>query len=169
MSRSTLLALLVTLALVIAAVMLWRGAPVVPPPVPEVKSTAKEGGLPRIALGKLGTGEAEEILWTLPTRIDYPLQDKYREQVWSDVPHELIAAYDGLEASNTEGSRRLFIAVVSPELSDAHISQLVRDLRARHQDAEVLRIRIFDSQAAATHPSLILFALRIAMMWPDVI
>ena len=155
MSRNTLLALLVPLALVIAAVMLWRGAPVVPPPAPEAESTAKdkESELPRIALGKLGTGESKEILATLPTRIDYPLQDKYREQVWSDVPHELIAAYDGLEASNTEGSRRLFIAVVSPELSDAHIAQLVRDLRARHQDAEVLRVRIFDSQAAATHPS----------------
>ena len=155
MSRNTLLALLVSLALAIAGIMLWRGdgAPVVPPPAPEAKSTAKESGLPRISLGKLGTSESEEILATLPTRIDYPLQDKYREQVWSDIPHELIAAYDGLEASNTEGSRRLFIAVVSPELPDAHIAQLVRDLRARHRDAEVLRVRIFDSQAAATHPS----------------
>ena len=43
--------------------------------------------------------------------------------------------------------------MVEPGLSDARVGQLVRDLRARHREAEALRIRIFDSREAATRPS----------------
>ena len=101
----------------------------------------------------LGTGESEEVLSRLPTRIDYPLQEKYRDQVWSDVPHELLAAHDGSQEHEGEGARRRFVAVVEPGLSDTQLERLVRDVRARHRDAEVLRIRVFDSRDAATKPS----------------
>lgn len=112
--------------------------------------------VPRAALADrrdLGTGESEETLASLPTRIDYPLQDKYRNQVWSDVPYELLAAQDDREGEQAEGARRLFVAVVDPKLSDGQIERLVRDFRARHREAEVLRIRIFDSREAASRPS----------------
>lgn len=110
-------------------------APGVPDPL------EPEASLPRVLLG----GQ--------PTRLDYPLQEKFQGQVWSDVPYELIAAHDGKPEEAGEGSRRLFIALVAPDLSDALLERLVGDLRERHRDARFLRIRIFDSREAAMRPS----------------
>jgi hypothetical protein len=89
----------------------------------------------------------------MPTSIDYPLQEKYAGARWSDVPHRLLAAHDEAGETGAEGARRLFIAVVEPGLPDAELARLVRDLRARHRDAEMLRIRVFDSAIAAKTPS----------------
>lgn len=125
-------------------------------PEPEVEPAPELPVIPRVALADrrdLGTGESQETLASLPTRIDYPLLDKYRNQVWSDVPYELVAAHDELVGEEAEGARRLFVAVVDPKLSDGQIERLVRDFRARHREAKMLRIRIFDSREAASRPS----------------
>lgn len=177
MTRSRLLVLSAAIALAIAAALHFRSAsapetpPAAPPaeigradpdsrpPEPPPAPDAAEQALPVIPPSELadrrdlGTGESDGVLATLPTRIQYPLQEKYRDQVWSDVPHELVAAHDGLEEQEGEGARRLFIALVEPGLSDEQIERLVRDFRARHREAEVLRIRVFDDREAAGRPS----------------
>lgn len=176
MSRVVLIALSLA-ALVAAFVLFWRGgqAPSTEAvgsqeallsagsPEPAVDAPAgaepEDTALPRIPLDvladnrDLGTGESREVLARLPTEIDYPFQEKYAGETWSEVPHELIAAHDGQQEHEGEGARRLFIAVVEPDLPDAEVEQLVRDLRARHREAEALRVRVFDSHEAARRPS----------------
>lgn len=97
--------------------------------------------------------EDPEALGRLPTRIDYPLLEKYTGVSLSDVPHTLIAAWDE-EAEHPEpGTRRMFIAVVPPGLSDGDLERLLRDAFARHRDARTVGLRVFDSVEAAHRPS----------------
>jgi hypothetical protein len=80
--------------------------------------------------------------------VRYPIEAQYRGTELSAVPHELIAAYD-----EAPGRRRRFILAVPPDTQRDALAQLVQDLRAHHLDADALRIQIFDSKAAATHPA----------------
>lgn len=161
--------------MLLAGVSLWVGGrerhpdrparPLPPAATPEpVESTEPSpaaapeapGETPRVSLDDLraqGRGESPELLARMPTTIDYPLQEKYAGERWSEVPYRLVAAHDDAGGSGGEGARRLFIAVVEPGLSDAELTRLVRDLRARHREAEMLRIRVFDSAVAAKTPS----------------
>jgi hypothetical protein len=55
--------------------------------------------------------------------------------------------------STRPGSHRTFVAVVDPSISDSELEGLLRDIRQRHRDAEVLDVRIYDSAQAARRPS----------------
>lgn len=97
--------------------------------------------------------EALEPLERLPTRIDYPLLSKYVATPMSEIPHDLVAAWDELPDSEELGERRVLVVVVDPTISDADLEALARDVRARHRDADFLRLRVFDSRTAAGRPS----------------
>jgi hypothetical protein len=111
-------------------------APVAPPPAPPfdpADPTAREDAIRATRL---------------PSEVRYPIEAQYRGTELSAVPHELIAAYD-----EAPGRRRRFILAVPPDTQRDALAQLVQDLRAHHLDADALRIQIFDSKAAATHPA----------------
>ena len=85
-----------------------------------------------------------------PSELRYPIEAQYRE-VPSEVPHEVVAAYDESPAEG-RGRRRLFVLAVAPGTSRDALARLVEDLRSAHLDADALRIQIYDSRVAATHP-----------------
>ena len=88
----------------------------------------------------------------LPTELRHPIEPQYRDAPRSDVPHELIAAYDE-SPGTTRGKRRMFILGVAPNTDRQALDRLVEHLRTQHLDASALRIRIYDSKVAATHPA----------------
>jgi hypothetical protein len=74
---------------------------------------------------------------------------KFAREPLSDVEHELVGAWDDRGSAPELGAHRVLVAVVSPTASDAEIERLLRDARARHRDAEVLDVRVYDSGKAA--------------------
>jgi hypothetical protein len=97
--------------------------------------------------------DADGAAGSMPTQIVYQIAEQYRdEQLSQAVPHRLIGAFES-DIGGRPGSLRAFIAVVDPGLSDRDLTLLARDARARHRDAEVLTVRIYDSAEAATTPS----------------
>ena len=88
----------------------------------------------------------------LPSELRYPIEAQYADAPRSDVPHQLIAAYDQ-SPGTTRGTRRLFILAVPPDTTTEALERLVTDLRTHHLDATALRIRVYDSVAAARFPA----------------
>jgi hypothetical protein len=76
-------------------------------------------------------------------------EPKLAKEPLSDVEHELVGAWDDRGSAPELGAHRVLVAVVSPTASDAEIERLLRDARARHRDAEVLDVRVYDSGKAA--------------------
>jgi len=64
-----------------------------------------------------------------------------------EVPHEVVAAW-GDEAS-ASGLHRAVRVVVEPSLATRELEALARSLRARHGDAVVLDVRIYDDAESA--------------------
>ena len=170
MSRAPVL-VLITIALVLGAVAILREgrddapprAPEPPKEAPTEDATSVSAHSPEtteapsfdaadLADRRAAGGPAGERADRLPTRIEYPVLAKYASQSFSDVPHRIVGAVDERE-DEREGERRLFVAVVAPERTDAEIEALVRDLQVRHRDARVLRVRVFDADEAAARPS----------------
>lgn len=85
----------------------------------------------------------------LPTEIDYPRLDKLTAEPLSELPHDVVGAWDEDRESGTPGRRRAFVLVVEPTLSDADLLALLRDVRARHGDSPMLNVRVYDDPAAA--------------------
>lgn len=81
--------------------------------------------------------------------IAFPVEEKYAGEGWSDVPHDLLGAWDNQRRSSAIGDHRAFVLVVSPELSDAELVMLARDVRSAHLDAANLDVRVYDSREAA--------------------
>jgi hypothetical protein len=93
-------------------------------------------------------GEAPEPTpESLPAEVEYQRLDKLVAE--SEIPHRTIGAWDEAPESTVPGSRRAFVMVVDPSLSDADLEALARDLRAQHGDARILNVRIFDSEQGA--------------------
>jgi hypothetical protein len=66
----------------------------------------------------------------------------------SAVPHRVLRAWGG--GSGSAGPRELQL-VVEPGLGTRELEQLLRDAVSRHGEAEVLTIRIYDSEEAASY------------------
>lgn len=77
-------------------------------------------------------------------------EPKLAAEPLSDVPHDLLGAWDDRGSAPTLGAHRVFVAVVPPAASNAEIERLLRDARSRHRDAEVLDVRVYDSAESAT-------------------
>jgi hypothetical protein len=93
--------------------------------------------------GKAPPGAPE----ALPAEVEYRRLEKLVAQ--SEVPHRTLGAWDEAPDSPVPGSRRAFVMVVEPSLSDAELEALARDLRAQHGDARILNVRIYDSERGA--------------------
>jgi hypothetical protein len=89
----------------------------------------------------------------VPTKVEYPLVEKYLQQSFSEIPYTLVGAWDERRDEPQRGIRRAFVAVVDPAISDADLETLARQIRSQHEDAEILNVRIFDSEDAATRPT----------------
>lgn len=85
--------------------------------------------------------------------IEYPVAPKYAGERFSEVPHEVIGAWDESPETTSPGRRRGIVIVVDPKISDSELETLVRDVAARHSDAEILNVKVFDSARAAATPS----------------
>ncbi|MCG8588747.1 MAG: hypothetical protein MJE66_05600 [Proteobacteria bacterium] len=94
-------------------------------------------------------GQAEPAPEELPAVVTYPRLEKLAPEPLSDVPHELLGAWDEDRESATPGARRALVLVVSPDLDDAALEALARDVRDRHRDARILDVKIYDSARAA--------------------
>ena len=77
------------------------------------------------------------------------LEPKLTSEPLSEVPHELVGAWDDRRGEPELGLHRVLVAVVSPDAGDAEIERLLRDAQARHREAEVLDVRVYDSDASA--------------------
>ncbi len=96
-----------------------------------------------------GEPTEEEEPTAIPTRIEYPMAEKLLPpEPVSEVPHEVVGAWDEARDSPEPGRRRAFVVVVKPDASDAEIEALARDIRAS-QDSPMLDVRIYDSAKAA--------------------
>jgi hypothetical protein len=69
----------------------------------------------------------------------------------SQVPHKVLHAWDEVPDSPNAGSIRAFMLVVDPNISTASLEQLVDDVREAQAGAEVLDIRVFDSEEAVVY------------------
>lgn len=92
--------------------------------------------------------EGREELETIPPTVEYPVLDKLVAEPMSPVRHEVLGAWDEARESDVPGRRRAFVLVVAPEATDAEIESLARDVRARHRDASILDVRIYDDARA---------------------
>jgi hypothetical protein len=68
----------------------------------------------------------------------------------SEVPHRVLGAWDDQPDAPDAGPHRVFVLVVDPDLSTGRLEALVRDIRDRHRDAEVLDVRVYGAEATAT-------------------
>ena len=65
----------------------------------------------------------------------------------------MLGAWDDASDAGERGERRAFILLVDPELTDAQLEDLVRDVLDRNRDAAFVNLRVFDSEEAAVTPS----------------
>jgi hypothetical protein len=68
----------------------------------------------------------------------------------SSIRHRLLRSWGGAPGSGSTGPRELQL-VVEPSLGTPELERLLRDVIAHHAEAEILTIRIYDSQEAATY------------------
>ena len=68
----------------------------------------------------------------------------------SPVHHRVLRSWGATPGSGSSGPRELHL-VVEPSLGTSELEQLLRDALAQHTEAEVLTIRIYDSEAAVTY------------------
>jgi len=94
-------------------------------------------------------GKAADEPATLPPTVEYPRLEKFTRQPMSPVPHRLLGAWDEDHASSSPGTRRAFVVVVEPGVSDAQLEALARDIRLQQAGAVILDVRIYDSERAA--------------------
>lgn len=62
----------------------------------------------------------------------------------------MLRSWGGAPGSGSSGPREIHL-VVEPGLGTHELEQLLRDALAQHAEAEVLTIRIYDSEAAVTY------------------
>lgn len=80
-----------------------------------------------------------------------PVQPEYADVRFSDVPYTLVAAFDKPQPEYALGPLRQFVVVVARDLARDALRKLIEDFRAKHADAAVLDLAVFDSVVAATH------------------
>jgi len=97
-------------------------------------------------------GEEPEAPRELPSLVEYPRLEKLAGERLSEVPHRVLGAWDEAQDSPSVGNRRAFVMVVEPDIPDAALERLARDVRDRHRDAVILDVRIYDSERAAIQP-----------------
>ena len=168
MSKRTVLTALFAFGLGALAALLWRPpvqapqpvapqAPAASAPAPPDRAPARTAGPPQPAREPTAEpeparepeeppGEEER-----PARVQMRVEQKLAGPL-STVPHELLGAWDEAPGSPRPGAHRTLVALVDPDTPNADLEALVRDIRQRHRDAEVLDVRIYDSQEAATQP-----------------
>jgi hypothetical protein len=85
--------------------------------------------------------------------ISMPIAEKLAPDRLTEVPHELIGAWDDAPGSSRPGAHRTIVAVVEGSMPSRDLEQLVWDIRDYHRAAEVLDVRVYDSAEAATRSS----------------
>ena len=85
----------------------------------------------------------------MPQRADLPMLAKLAAEPQSAEPHRLLGAWDEDAESAVPGQRRAFVVLVDPQVDDASLERLARDLRERNRDAAILDVRIYDDESAA--------------------
>ncbi len=119
-----------------------------PPPPPAMQRTPRAGHsesktvAPRAA--SPAQPEAEGDVEGAPTG-DLSL---YAERPMSSVPHHVARAWGMTGDSQPLGLVGAYL-VVSPEISEAELTNLCRDILHYHRDAKVLAVRILDSPDGA--------------------
>ncbi len=68
----------------------------------------------------------------------------------SSVRHRVLRSWGAAAGSGPSGPRELHL-VVEPSLGTRELEQLLRDAFAQHAEADVLTVRIYDSEAAVTY------------------
>ncbi|MEN8160369.1 MAG: hypothetical protein ABFS41_09895 [Myxococcota bacterium] len=153
-------ALWLLFSLAILAVLVWARWPEAEAPeaAPSAASeTAQEPAAteaapaPEVAIEEAVALEPEAAPAPAPAEGEANLRvdPKLAAEPLSEVPHELVGAWDDRQGEPELGKHRVLVAVVSPDASNAEIERLLRDVQARHRDAEVLDVRVYDSGKAA--------------------
>jgi hypothetical protein len=120
------------------------------PPTPRTMTASQW----EVALG----GEPETAAEAAPAApamgtISMPIAEKLVPDRLTEVPHELIGAWDDAPGSSRPGAHRTIVAVVDGSMPSRELEQLVWDIRDYHRGAEVLDVRVYDSAEAATRSS----------------
>jgi len=74
----------------------------------------------------------------------------YARRPMSAVPHRVVRAWGASDDPKQLGLVGAYV-IVEPGMTDAQLIQLCRDIREYHRDANVLSVRILDSEQAATY------------------
>jgi hypothetical protein len=119
---------------------------------PRETGPAAGGPGPAAGTASPASPEAATPLGRAPD-IRMPLEPKLAGEPLSEIPHELVGAWDDAPGAAEVGVHRTFIVLVDPSISTSQLEALARDVHARHQGAEVLDVRIYDSAVAATRPA----------------
>lgn len=151
----------VVLVVALLALFMWRGAGTPEAPTRSEPRSSKapsvEETAPASAAREPAPGETEPALsedeTPQPGEVLMPVEAKLVAEPLSEVPHEVLGAWDDQPDSPRLGAHRAFVAVVDPSISDSELEALLWDVRQRHRDAEVLDVRIYDSAQAARRPS----------------
>jgi len=103
-------------------------------PDPEARATPPTGPAPAEAAAKPGAAgvDPSEAL---------PL---------SPIRHRVLRSWGAAPGSGSSGPRELHL-VVEPSLGTGELDQLLRDVVSHHAEADVLTIRIYDSEEAVTY------------------
>jgi hypothetical protein len=84
--------------------------------------------------------------------LELPVLEKLVREPLSEVRHQVIGAWDDARESDEPGRNRAFMLVVAPDATDQEIETLGRDVLARHGDAGILDVRIYDDEDATKGP-----------------
>lgn len=74
----------------------------------------------------------------------------YERLPMSAIPHHVVRGWGAHGAGDVPGIVGAYV-IVAPGLTDEDLEKLARDIRAYHDDAEALAVRILDSEHAATY------------------
>jgi hypothetical protein len=145
----------IAVALALLALLVWARWPA-PEPVPEPPAAAAPAAEPAAPTAVAPPSPAEPAAAPVPEApaaavpvVQLRREPKLAKEPLSDVEHELVGAWDDRGSAPELGAHRVLVAVVSPTATNAEIERLLRDARARHRDAEVLDVRVYDSGKAA--------------------
>ena len=105
-----------------------------------------EPGLPEPDLDEAPGDSLPEASGPAHLRIDPKLAD----EPLSEVPHRVLGAWDDQPETPEAGLHRVFVVVVDPKTPTGTLEALVRDIRDRHRDAEVLDVRVYGDADSAT-------------------
>ena len=125
----------------------------------DLEPRSKEGRDSAIEFDVADLPDIDRAPFALDEHVDHdhvPLEDPtgdielYQRQPMSAVPHHVVRGWGARGAGKVPGFVGA-VVIVEPGISDESLTQLAKDIRRYHQDAEAVSVRVLDEERAATY------------------